>query len=259
MMDAYTHLDMSVQYPMDALDACMKDAGIDRALVVETWSGDNRACLDQLIASPLPQFRVALCFRPTDERSGPAIFAENSVGGIRVRTADLKAFRPLAAALESSQKWLIPHAEAGIGKLTSELLDLIRDFPQLRIFLPHMGWPRRDGQNEEDWYESVSRLGALPTVVAGVSAIAHFSHTPFPHEDVKPYAIRLREVFGPGSLFAASDYPLFETGKYADYMNLATEWIGPDIAGAGVLESALFQGSQLARRQMSRGIDTKLD
>jgi len=244
MMDAYTHLDMSVQNPMDALEECMEEAGIDRALVVETWSGDNRPSLDRLIASPLPQFRVALCFRPTDERFYPAILAEDAVGGIRVRTGDLKAFRPLAAALEASQKWLIPHAEVGIGKLTSELLDLIRDFPQLRIFLPHMGWPRRDGQNEEDWYESVSRLAALPNVVAGVSAIAHFSHTPFPHEDVKPYAIRLREVFGPEPLCVASDYPLFETGKYADYVNLAIEWIGADIATAGVLETTLFGDSQ---------------
>jgi hypothetical protein len=244
MMDAYTHLDMSAQHPMDALEGCMEEAGIDRALVVETWSQDNRPCLDRLIASPLPQFRVALCFRPTDEGSGPAILAENAVGAVRVRTGDLKALRPLAAALESSRKWLIPHAEAGIGKLTSELLDLIREFPQLRIFLPHMGWPCRDGQDEQDWYESVSRLGALPNVVAGVSAIAHFSRKPFPHEDMKPYAIRLREVFGPESLFAASDYPLFEKGKYVDYMNLAMEWIGPGIARAGVLESTLFEDSQ---------------
>lgn len=240
MMDAYTHLDMSLQHPMEALERCMEQAGVDRALVVETWSGDNRPCLDRLIASPRPEFRVALCFRPTDERYGSAILAENTVGGIRVRTGDLKIFRPLAAALESSQKWLIPHAEAGIGKLTSELLDLVREFPRLRIFLPHMGWPCRDGQNEEDWYASVSRLGALPNVVAGVSAIAHFSRTPFPHEDMKPYAIRLRDVFDPESLVAASDYPLFEAGKYVEYMNLAMEWIGQDVARAGLLESALF-------------------
>lgn len=243
MMDAYTHLDMSVQHPMAALARCMEEAAIDRALVVETWSQDNRWCLDRLIASPLSQFRVALCFRPMDERFGSATLEQKAVGGVRIRTADLQAFRPFAAALESSQKWLIPHAEDGIGRLTTELLDLIREFPQLRIFLPHMGWPRRDEQNDRDWYESVSRLGALPNVVAGVSAIPHFSRTPFPHEDIKPYAIRLREVFGPDSLFAASDYPLLEAGRYVDYMNLAVEWIGLNVDQPGLLESTLFEDS----------------
>jgi hypothetical protein len=243
MMDAYTHLDMSVQDPMAALERCMDEAAIDRALVVETWSRDNRSCLDRLIASPMSRFRVALCFRPTDEHFRPAVLEQKAVGGLRIRTADLQVFRPFAGALESSQKWLIPHAEAGIGRLTAELLDLIREFPQLRVFLPHMGWPRLDERNEEDWYESVSRLGALSNVVAGVSAIPHFSRTPFPHEDIKPFAIRLREVFGPDSLFAASDYPLLEAGKYVDYMNLAIEWIGSKIEKPGLLESTLFEDS----------------
>src|ERR1700761_5281170 len=99
MMDAYTHLDMSVRHPMDALESCMKGAGIDRAFVIETWSGDNRSCLDRMIAAPLPQFRVALCFRPEDKRSGSSILAENAVAGVRIRTADLEAFRPFAAAM----------------------------------------------------------------------------------------------------------------------------------------------------------------
>lgn len=243
MMDAYTHLDMSVQDPMAALKQCMEEAAIDRALVVETWSGDNRWCLDRLIASPSSQFRVALCFRPTDGCFGPAILEQKAVGGLRIRTADLQVFRPFATALESSQKWLVPHAEAGIGRLTTELVGLIREFPRLRIFLPHLGWPRRDGQDDKDWDESVSRLGALSNVAAGVSAISHFSRMPFPHEDVKPYAIRLREVFGSDSLFAASDYPLFETGKYTDYMNLANEWIGPKFEKPGLFQSTLFEDS----------------
>src|SRR3984885_8310717 len=63
MMDAYTHLDMSAQSPMAALEQWMDKAAIDRALVVETWGQDNRSCLDRIICSPSPQFRVAFCVR----------------------------------------------------------------------------------------------------------------------------------------------------------------------------------------------------
>jgi len=243
MMDAYTHLDMSAPSPMAALERWMDEATIDRALVVETWSRDNRSCLDRLIASPLPRFRVALCFRTTQERFNPTALQQEAVGGVRIRTADLQAFRPFAAALESSQKWLIPHSEAGIGKLTSELVDLVGDYPDLRVFLPHMGWPRCNEQDDKDWLESVSKLSRLSNVVAGISAISHFSRALFPHEDIKPFVIRLRELFGPDLLFAGSDYPLFEAGRYADYMNLALEWIGRGAEEPGRLESTLFESS----------------
>lgn len=243
MLDAYTHLDMSLPDPLAALEAWMKAGGVDRAFVVETWSGDNRTCLDRLIESPAPQFRVALCFRPGDERCGSAMLAEHAVGGIRVRTYDLRRFRPLAASLEASQKWLIPHAEEGIGKLVDELLELREGFPGLKIFLPHLGWPRRNGQDEKDWRECVSKLGAMGDVVAGISAIEHFSNAAFPHDDVKPFAMHLRDAFGPESLCAASDYPLFEAGKYVDFMHLAIDWIGPDAVGAAVLEACLFGDS----------------
>jgi predicted TIM-barrel fold metal-dependent hydrolase len=241
MMDAYTHLDMSAQFPMAALELWMDKAAIDRALVVETWSQDNRSCLDRIIASPSPRFRVALCFRATEEQFSPTILEQEAVGGIRIRTTDLQTFRPFAAALESSKKWLIPHSETGIGELASELIDLIGDYPELRVLLPHMGWPRRNQQDDEDWHKSVAKLSSLPNVVAGISAISHFSRMPFPHEDIKPFAIRLRELFGSESLFAGSDYPLFETGQYVDYMKLAIEWIGPRAEEPGRLESTLFE------------------
>jgi predicted TIM-barrel fold metal-dependent hydrolase len=241
MIDAYTHLDMSAQSPMAALEQWMDQAAIDRALVVETWSQDNRSCLDRIIASPSPRFRVALCFRATEERFSPTILEQEAVGGIRIRTTDFQTFRPFVAALESSKKWLIPHSEAGIGELTSELIDLIGDYPELRILLPHMGWPRRNQQDDEVWHKSVSKLSTLPNVVASISAISHFSRMPFPHEDIKPFAIHLRELFGSESLCAGSDYPLFETGRYVDYMKLAIEWIGRRAEEPGFLESTLFE------------------
>lgn len=245
MIDAYTHLDMSLEDPLAALEQRMNEAAVDHALIVETWSKDNRRCLDQLVASSSPRFRVVFCFRSEEGQFSPEIFESRVVGGIRIRTADLRAFRPFAEALSCSGKWLIPHAEAGIGALTHELLRLTGDYPGLRIYLPHIGWPRRDKQDDEDWDKSVSALSALPNVVAGISAIAHFSQMAFPHEDVRPAALRLRELFGPDLLFAGSDYPLFDTSQYGDYMKLANQWIGRRVEEPGALELALF-GNRLA-------------
>lgn len=241
MIDAYTHLDMSLDDPLAALERCMDEAAVNRALVVETWSKDNRRCLDQLAVSRSPRFRVAFCFRPEEGPFSPAIFEPEAVGGMRVRSADLKAFRPFAEALARSGKWLIPHSEAGIGALAGELLRLAEACPELRIYLPHMGWPRRDGQDDQDWERSISALSTLPHIVAGVSAIAHFSRESFPHEDVRAAALRLREFFGSEALCAGSDYPLFDVAHYTDYMRLASEWIGRSTQEPDVLEHTLFE------------------
>jgi hypothetical protein len=245
MIDGYSHLDSSAPQPIVDLERRMDAAEIDHALVVETWGGDNRACLRELAASPSSRFRVAPCFRPDDDQSGSELLLPEMVRALRVKTADLRRLGPIAATLESSGKWLLPHAESGIHALTEELLGLAALHPRLPIYLPHMGWPRRDRQDDDDWRESISRLSKLPNLIVSISAIAHFSREAFPHNDVAPFAAYLLTTFGAESLIAGSDYPLFEKERYAQYMQLAQDWIGSGEECGHRFELSLF-GAQLA-------------
>ena len=245
MIDAYCHLDMSVTHPVTDLERRMDAAGVDCALVVETWSGDNRTCLRQLIASPSSRFRVAFCFRPDEVQSVSELLSLETMRALRVKTSDLNRLGPVAAKLESTGKWLLPHAESGIRPLAEELLRLADSHPQLPIYLPHMGWPTRDQQDDDDWLESISRLRKLPNLIVGVSAIAHFSHSAFPHDDVARFASHLVAIFGQELLVTASDYPLFEKHRYAQYIKLASDWIGGAEQPRCRFESSIF-GKQLA-------------
>jgi predicted TIM-barrel fold metal-dependent hydrolase len=240
MMDAYCHLDMSAEQPVADLERRLDSAGIDRALIVETWSGDNRACLQQLMASPSIRFRIAPCFRPDEAQGSREFLSLEAVRALRVKTADLHQLALIPAMLESMGKWLLPHAESGIGALTRELLLLADLHPQLPIYLPHMGWPRRERQDDDDWRESVALLSKLPNLVVGISAIAHFSQQAFPHNDVAPFAAHLRATFGTESLVTASDYPLFERERYAQYMQLAGDWTANGNRGGCRFEASLF-------------------
>jgi predicted TIM-barrel fold metal-dependent hydrolase len=236
MMDAYTHLDLSCADPIADMRARMAQAGIARALAVETWKGDNLPWLQKLIAEPAPQFRVALCFRPEQGQPLPRVLEQPAVVGVRVKTDDFSQLAPLTAKLEASGKWLVAHAATGIGPLTQELLALRRRAPGVPIYLPHLGWPRRDGADDPDWEAAVTDLAAAGNVVAGVSAIAYFSREPFPHSDVERFAARLMEKFGPAQMVAASDYPLMEKARYAEYIHLAHHWIGGADSGGRLWE-----------------------
>ncbi len=202
----------------------MASAKIERALVVETWKGDNYSCLRRLIVSPRPQFRVALCFRP-DQTRRLLNLLNHSVLALRVKTSDLEHLGDFVPVLESSGKWLLTHAENGIAALTDRLMALACRHPHLRVYVPHLAWPKQDGLADTGWEDAVEKLSHLPSVVVGISAIAHFSSQPFPHPDVAPFSWRLIEAFGVDSVVVGSDYPLFEKGSYADYLGLAVEWI----------------------------------
>jgi hypothetical protein len=58
----------------------------------------------------------------------------------------------------------------------------------------------------------------------------------------------LLTVFGAESLVAASDYPLFEKDRYAQYMELANNWIVSSHPRECRFERSLF-GERLADRK----------
>jgi len=241
MMDAFSHLDMTALDPVSDFKSRMAAAEITHALVVETWKGDNDQPLKVLMALKSPDFRVVPCYRPEQGLPTAGVLDHFMVAGLRVKTTDLHRFGPLADRLERSGKWVVPHAEQGIGPLARELRVLLEHHPALRIYLPHCGWPRQNRSDDKNWEGSMAYLSGLPNIVVGISAIEYFSTESFPHNDVKRFAKRLIETFGAGSVVAASDYPLFEKHLYVEYIKLAEQWIRQkDVNWAPRFESLIF-------------------
>lgn len=241
MMDAYTHLDMSSPDPISDFQFRMKSARIDRALAVETWKGDNYTSLEHLIDSPLPHFRVALCFRAEENSPSPELLARDVVVALRVKTADLPRLGETALQLESQGKWLLVHAERGVAALVNELALIVSCHQRLRVYVPHLAWPRQASADDDDWVDSVAELSRISGVVVGISAIAHFSRKPFPHGDVATFASQLLQTFSPDSIAVGSNFPLFEKSLYAEYMELASGWVRKSNPGwSASLEASCF-------------------
>ena len=51
MIDAHTHLDMSAPDPVADFQSRMASAGVDGALLVETWSGINFSSFERIVNS----------------------------------------------------------------------------------------------------------------------------------------------------------------------------------------------------------------
>jgi hypothetical protein len=220
MIDGYAHLDAGAADPLSDLRTRMTDAGVNSALAVETWKGDTRGVLESV--SPSDQHvKIALCYRGDLD----SIVRHDALRCVRVKTADLEAGPPWLGIVAESGKCLLPHAEYGIGRLTSALLHGAETFPGLRIYVPHLCWPVRDGEPNPDWLAAIESLSRVRGLIAGVSAMAHFSREDFPHEDVRRIVEPLLRAFGPERLTPATDYPQFDKSRYAAYISLAGEWI----------------------------------
>jgi predicted TIM-barrel fold metal-dependent hydrolase len=224
VIDAYAHLDMEHPNPAEDLREQMRDAGVERAVVVETWDGRNRAAVRQVIDRYPADCCGVFCFRKGSENPVLATLGDPGVAGIRIRTADLELPNAILPSLEVSGKSLVVHAEGGIGVVRERLLRVVAHYPRIRIYLPHLGWPRQSGQNDPDWRAAMSDFAAVPGCIVGISAIAEFSRESYPHADVYEYAAQLCEGFGADRLLVGSDYPLFEKGRYSAYIHLAHSW-----------------------------------
>lgn len=94
-----------------------------------------------------------------------------------------------------------------------QIEQLGRQFPATRIIVDHFGhagvggalktakgWAHAKaelGYNDPKEFDQVLRLAKLPQVILKVSGLQYSSRAPFPHTDIRPYARRAFEAFGP--------------------------------------------------------------
>jgi predicted TIM-barrel fold metal-dependent hydrolase len=229
MLDGYFHLDASAPDPLADLEDRLAEATAKRALVVETWAGKEKSLMEKLAAredGAADERPLAFCFRGQDEAALGAVLSLPVVRALRMKTVDLESMPSgLDRLLEHSGRYLLCHGELGIGQLTRAVGEIATRRPRLRIYIPHLGWPRRDKVDDADWPAGIAALSALPNVIIGVSGLASFSRTVFPHDDVRPLAQAAIGAFGPDRLVAATDYPYIDQERYSDYYHLSRQWI----------------------------------
>jgi predicted TIM-barrel fold metal-dependent hydrolase len=221
MMDAFNHLDMKGPDPLAECRELMRAAGVDRSVVVETGAGDNRAVLDGIVERREPGLPVIYMYRGKPVR--PVVEREGVIG-LRAGGKLLEGEPGWLGDLAAAGRWLLPHADPGIGTLTRQLGRIRAKYPRLNIYVPHIGWPVRGSAMDPDWPAAMEMLGRMG-VTLGVSALTAFSKAPFPHDELRRMTLPALRHFRPDRLVAATDYPYVEKARYADYLALVCQWI----------------------------------
>jgi predicted TIM-barrel fold metal-dependent hydrolase len=217
---------MGQDSPLIDITNQMRSANVSQTLLVETWNGRNRALLKRVLQDDSTnQFKVALCCRRECEEELNDLLCQDQLAGIRMSTESIRLNGSFCETIARANKMLVVHAEAGIGLLSKELKRLLSVLPSLRVYVPHLAWPVQEGNSDLDWPEAIEELAAIPSITIGISAIQHFSSQPFPHDDVRDFALAVISKLPPSRIAMGTNYPLPDSASYSDYVKLPLRWI----------------------------------
>ena len=237
--DCYAHVgshrNVAAHDLLDAMDRC----GIERAMLVPFM--DAPGSDDLLDATRAhPQRFLAVCrFDPAhDDRGLQTLEAQLDQGfsgarvGLPAPGSQDKAMAAVLDVLDQRAKVLLVHAPDGIGLHARQISDWVERYRALRVFIPHLGWPRTaQGAPTPEWAEAVHSLAAHDRVYLGLSALYYFSTNPPPFEDAHEFVRSAVEALGPGRCVLAGDYPMsLARGTYAEVWESLAQAVGDPVA-----------------------------
>ncbi len=105
----------------------------------------------------------------------------------------------------------------------AEAVQLVRQCPEVRFVLDHLGKPDIRGAQPDPWRRHLAELAACENVTAKLSGVAtEADWQAWRPEDLQPYIDHALAVFGPGRLMFGSDHPVVTlASSYARWLATA--------------------------------------
>ncbi|MEU7751657.1 amidohydrolase family protein [Micromonospora sp. NPDC049171] len=106
---------------------------------------------------------------------------------------------------------------------------LVRDLPQMRFVLDHLGKPSLGRAGLGDWPRDLRALAAEPNTTAKLSGLVTEVDGPsWTTADLRPAVEHALDVFGPDRLMFGSDWPVsLLASSYPRWVEALTELLGP--------------------------------
>lgn len=89
------------------------------------------------------------------------------------------------------------------------VLELLRQVPNLRGVIDHIGKPSIRSDEWESWAEAMSQAAAFPGIHCKISGmVTEADHESWDYEEFAPYVQHILEIFGPDRVMFGSDWPV---------------------------------------------------
>ena len=203
--------------PLVAYEKHMKEAGIDRAILVqpEPYGDDHRLVLDCLHRSPAGKFKGTTLFYPKNPDS-PKKLRALARAEPRIVSTRFHAHRGKEMYLDS---FAAPYVRAlwkaavdsglvielHIGpNYALQAAAAIRAFPGCKVLIDHMCEPKLGTPYE---YANVLELAKLPNVYMKISGMDYIANDGPDYRSILPFTTRLIKEFGPDRIVWSGGSP----------------------------------------------------
>ena len=217
IIDTHCHTALYWFEPIEILVAEMKRNDVDKAVLVQaSWLYDNTYLIDCMYRFP-GSFSVVVAV-DTNETGAPEALEKwvtEGAEGIRLSsTARSPGSDPLAIWRKAAQMGIVVSVGGPLnGFISSEFESIIREFPNLKIIIEHLGWGGTDRSPGRADYRKVLELARFPNTFMKVPGFGELFprpepfRQPFPFEDMPPLIEMAIDAFGVNRLMWGSDFP----------------------------------------------------
>jgi len=195
--------------------AAMKDAGVDRAVIVPpSWEGERNDLALEAARLHLDRFAVMGRLALEKSESRALVDSWKSQPGMLGMRFTFNTAEQWPWLTDGTADWLWPAVErAGIPLMMSvsgrlPAVDGIAErHPGLKLVIDHLGI--RSGAKGEEAFAGLPQLCTLarrPNVAVKASALPCYSIEPYPFRDVHAHIRRVYDAFGPRRTFWGTDW-----------------------------------------------------
>jgi predicted TIM-barrel fold metal-dependent hydrolase len=197
--------------------ACMKEAGVDHAIVVhpEPYQDDHRY-LEHCLSVGKGKLKGSCLFfadKPDAPAQVRALARKLPLVAVRIHAYNPDRLPPFGKP-ELTALWKAA-ADAGLAvqlhfepRHADGFEPLIREFAKTRVLIDHLGRPFQGTAKE---HAVVLRWAKYPNVVMKLSSVP--SRNNYPHRDAQPVVKQLTEAFGADRLMFGGGFSASATGK----------------------------------------------
>jgi predicted TIM-barrel fold metal-dependent hydrolase len=205
---------------LEQMNAVFAAYGVQRALLVQPNSGydtDLRCMLDAIAASEGRFKGIAVVPLDISLTELETLRGRGIVGvGFNPAGLGLACYDGAELLLEKMVAFgLLLQVQVQQDQLL-ELLPMVRAFPG-RLLIDHCGRPDLSAGIEVPGFQALLALGREGRTWVKLSGFAKFAREPWPHRDVWPFVLALKDAFGVKRCLWASDWPFIRAPERVDY------------------------------------------
>ena len=216
IVDGYCHCGISKYQPVETVLSVMTRSGVDHAVLCQHLGEYDNGYLADVVTIHPEKFAAVCLVNPAESDSVGRLRHWHSTGqfrGIRLLAEWMEPYFQLWKEAVQLGLRLVLYAPNGIAEVVPTVRRLLRECPDGRIIVSHLGNPKLM-PGELVAGSEIFQLDQVPGVFVLISGLSMFCT--FPYSELRQFTAEVIRRFGSDRLMWGSNFPVFALAPLAN-------------------------------------------